>query len=83
MKERKINTAFDVQSKKPIKKFDLLESLSKNYGLTYTIKRKNQTSPTGLKENYYSKSRKIKKLKNTPRYSSLQTILMELKFLMN
>ncbi len=83
IKKKKINIAFDVSSKRSINKFDLLKSLSKKHGLRYEIRKKKQISPTGIKMNYYSKSKKIKALGITPEYTSLQTILTELKFLLN
>lgn len=83
IKKEKVNMAFGVSSKKPISKFSLLKSFSRKYGLNYVIQKKKQTSPTGLKTNYYSKSKKVTELGITPDYSSLQTILRELKFLFN
>jgi nucleoside-diphosphate-sugar epimerase len=82
MQKQKINTTINVSSKKPITKFELLKSLNKKYSLNYIFSNKINTSPTGLKAKYYSKSKKIKKLSIVPKYTSLQTILMELKVLM-
>ena len=83
IKKRKINTALDISSKKPISKFSLLKSLAEKYELKYILSNKIKTSSTGLKTKYYSKSKKSAELKITPKYTSIQTILMELKFLIN
>ena len=83
IKKEKINIALDISSKKPISKFSLLKSLAKKYELNYVISNKIKTSPTGLKTKYYSKSKKITNLKIIPKYTSLQTISMELEFLTN
>jgi len=83
IKKEKINMALDISSKKPISKFSLLKHLAKKYELNYRISNKIKTSPTGLKSKYYSKSKKIEDLGIFPKYTSLQTILTELKFLID
>ena len=37
-------------------------------------------SPTGFKKNYYSESRKAKLLGYKPQYSSIETIVNEMKY---
>lgn len=76
-----MNDVFDLYSKKPIGKFDLLESLRENFGLQYEIASNSGfSSPTGFKENYYSKSRKANLLGYVPQYSSIETIVSEMKY---
>lgn len=76
------NDVFDVYSKKPISKFEILKSISKKYGLKYVIKKDLKFSqPTGIKKNYYSKSTKAKKIEYKPKHSSLETILDEIQHL--
>ncbi len=76
-----INDAFDLYSKKPIAKFELLDSLQDKYGLQYEIKPNSGfSSPTGLKKNYFSQSKKAEMLGYKPKYSSLDTISEELPY---
>ena len=76
-----INDVFDLYSKKPIGKFELLDSLRDNFGLQYqVVPNSGFSSPTGFKENYYSKSRKAKLLGYDPQYSSIETIVNEMKY---
>ena len=76
-----INDAFDLYSKKPIAKFELLESLQDKYGLQYEIRPNSGfSSPTGFKKNYFSQSKKAEVLGYKPKYSSLDTISEELPY---
>jgi len=76
-----INNAFDLYSKKPIAKFELLESLQDKYGLQYEIRPNSGfSSPTGFKKNYFSQSKKAEVLGYKPKYSSLDTISEELPY---
>ena len=76
-----INSAFDLYSKKPIGKFEVLASLESKYGLKYKIDSGTKViNPTGFKKNYYSKSRKADLLGYKPKYSSLDTISEELPY---
>ena len=76
-----INDVFDLYSKKAVGKFELLNSLRDNFGLQYEIvSNSGFTSPTGFKKNYYSESRKAKLLEFEPRYSSIETIVNEMKY---
>ena len=76
-----INDVFDLYSKKPIGKFELLNSLKDNVGLQYEINPNSGfSSPTGFKKNYYSVSRKAKLLGYEPQYSSIETIVNEMKY---
>lgn len=78
-----LNSAFDVFSKAPISKFEIIDSLSKIYNLKYEIS-KDETfySPTDIKQNYYSVSRKAEMLGFSPQYSSLETIIDEIKHIL-
>ena len=76
-----INDVFDLYSKKPIGKFELLNSLKDNNGLKDEINpNSGLSSPTGFKKNYYSVSRKAKLLGYEPQYSSIETVVNELKY---
>jgi nucleoside-diphosphate-sugar epimerase len=76
-----INGAFDLYSKKPIGKFEVLASLESKYGLKYKIDSGTKViNPTGFKKNYYSKSRKADLLGYKPKYSSLDAISEELPY---
>ena len=77
-----LNDVFDLRSKKPIGKFELLNYLKEKYGLQYEIDSGVKLSnPTGFKRNYYSESRKAESLGHKPEYSSIDTILDELLFI--
>ena len=77
----KINDVFDLYSKKPVGKFELLDSLRDSFGLQYKIiPNSGFTSPTGFKKNYYSESRKAKLLEFEPKFSSIETIVNEMKY---
>lgn len=83
IQRRTINGAFDVYSKSPVSKFEILKTVSQRYGLKYAIKEKlSRTSPTGIKKNYYSNSRKAAKIGYVPKYSSIETIINEIKYVM-
>jgi nucleoside-diphosphate-sugar epimerase len=75
---KKTNNVFDVYSKKPVSKFNILEEFSKTFDFKFKLVEKLESlSPTGLKKNYYSLSRKAEKIGYFPQFSSLETILNE------
>jgi len=77
-----LNDVFDLYSKNPIGKFELLNSLKEKCGLQYEIEPGVKFSnPTGFKRNYYSESRKAESLGHKPEYSSMDTISDELSFI--
>ncbi len=81
MRQKSVNDVFDVYSKKPISKFEILDYMSSRYGLKYKVTNKKYfQSPTGIKKNYYSTSRKAAKIGYKPRFSSAETIFDEVKF---
>lgn len=84
IKKHSINDAFDVYSKAPVSKFEILELLSKEYSLNFEIKNiSNLSFPTGSKRNYYSLSKKASLLGYNPKFTSLETISKEIKYFMN
>lgn len=73
-----INDAFDVYSKKPITKFEIIDFYKTNYGLEYIVEQgTNYASITGNKDLYYSNNDKAKKLGYNPRLTSLDCITGE------
>ena len=77
-----LNDVFDLCSKRPIGKFELLNFLKEKYGLQYEINsRVKFSNPTGFKRNYYSESRKAESLGYKSEYSSIDTISDELSFI--
>lgn len=80
MKKGVINDVFDIYSAKPVSKFTLLKFLKRKYGLQYSIaKTSQQQSPTGIKDAYYSKSRKAETVGYLPKRTSLEVIDDEIK----
>ena len=75
---KKINDVFDVYSKEIISKFQILEECFNKFDLKFKLVEKIESiSPTGVKKNYYSLSRKAEKINYFPQFSSLETILNE------
>ena len=75
---KKINDVFDVYSKEIISKFQILEECFNKFDLKFKLVEKIESiSPTGMKKNYYSLSRKAEKINYSPQFSSLETILNE------
>tara|TARA_B100000745_G_scaffold23884_1_gene15885 strand:+ start:262 stop:1188 length:927 start_codon:yes stop_codon:yes gene_type:complete len=82
MAKDSLNDVFDICSKKPIGKFELLNFLKEKYGLQYEIEPGVKSfNPTGFKRNYYSESRKAESLGYKPEYSSIGTISDEISFI--
>lgn len=76
--KRNINDAFDVYSKKPVSKFEVLDYFTKNFRFEYTINNNFISSTiTGVKEYYYSISRRAEITGYMPQYSSLDNIMEE------
>ena len=72
-----INDAFDIYSRHPVTKLDMLRSIAEKFNLQYQIKAGTSvaSSATGFKMNYYSVDKKLKKLGYEPQYSSMDAIL--------
>lgn len=78
-----INEVFDVYSKKPITKFEIIDLFEQRYDLEFKITNDSiETSPTGAKKNYFSSSQKAGKIGYKPEFTSLDTIQDEIKFLL-
>lgn len=80
MKHGKINDAFDVYSKKPVSKFELLQFFVKHHGLIYEVRDVKKGKTSGLsKKSYFSKSRKAGKvLGYVPSFTTLSGIEVEI-----
>ncbi|WP_339891701.1 NAD-dependent epimerase/dehydratase family protein [Neptuniibacter pectenicola] len=78
------NDFIDCYSKKPVRKFEILEMLRSEFGLKYTVDNSLETiNATGMKINYFSISRKALKYGYEPEFSSLEAIRSEMKILLN
>ncbi len=83
IKQKPFNGAFDVYSAKPVSKFKLLEYFVKNYSLKYVTRGSLKLScPTGAKVRYCSHSKKAASLGYKPKFSSLETVAMESKYVL-
>jgi len=83
VRNNRINDVFDVYSKKPISKFDILDYFNEEFDLKFEIIDESMTiSPTGVKNNYFSSSKKASKIGYSPEFTSLETIQDEIKFLL-
>ncbi|MDD5615471.1 MAG: NAD(P)-dependent oxidoreductase [Candidatus Methanoperedens sp.] len=82
--KRSINDVFDVYSKKPVTKFEILDYFTRQYGLRYIVKENaNISNATGTKDNYYSNNKKAEKLCYFPRFTSLDSIIDETKLILS
>lgn len=83
IKTKPFNGAIDAYSSMPVSKFKLLNYFVKNYSLKYTINRSLKlTCPTGIKSRYCSISRKAAGLGYRPKFSSLETVATESKYIL-
>lgn len=82
--KRSFNSAFDVFSLKPVKKSEILDFFSNEYGLKYVVKKDTiVNSVTGNKKNYYSNYKEAEmKLGYTPKFNSLESIKAEAEYLL-
>lgn len=73
--ENNDNDVIDMYSKDPVSNHELLNFFNENYNLNFTFIDDTIFSPTGVKKNYYSLSRKAqKKYGFYPDYSSIENI---------
>lgn len=80
----KINVAFDVTSVKPVEKREILDYFSLEYGLKYEISRSlSNVSATGSKNIYCSKYNKALGIGYKPKFSSMDAIKEESKYILN
>jgi nucleoside-diphosphate-sugar epimerase len=81
-KKRYLNDSFDIYSKKPCTKFELLDYFKSKHGLDYEIKYSEQAnSPTGNKSSYFTDNFKAEKIGYYPSYTSIEGIEKEIKYL--
>ena len=79
-----INQAFDVISSKSVNKREILDYYSLEYGLKYEIiESLKHQSATGTKNVYYSINNNATYLGHSPKFSSMDTINHESKFIIN
>lgn len=80
-----VNDFFDIYSKKPVSKKELLESFVSTYAFEYEIKNDLiKNSPTGFKRDYYSSDKKAQVILGySPRFSAIEGILREAAYVLN
>ena len=77
------NAVFDIQSKSPVAKFELLDHLSQKFGLKYEISQDLlDQSPTGAKSVYCSQSDTLSKLGYKTKKTSLENLESEISVLL-
>lgn len=74
-----VNDVFNMKSKETISKFELLEKLNEELGLTFEIADINEFSPTGSKNVYAPKASRLESLGYIPQYTSLENVIKELR----
>lgn len=81
LKIHKLNTAFDLISKAPTNKNEILNYFSTEYGLKYEIKNNLKfLNSSGIKDTYCSNYNNVADILNySPKYTSLETIALETK----
>lgn len=81
-KLKNINCSVDLISKAPITKYEILKLAEKEWGLKYQVC-ENLTflNSSGMKNNYYSENNIYNSLNFSPKYSSAETIIRELDYL--
>lgn len=78
MQQRQLNDVFDVRSRQPVTKFELLDSFTSRFGLHYEVTA--SFAPllvTGTKNCYYSASNKTDKIGFKPEFTSLEGVIAE------
>lgn len=79
IEQERLNGVFDVYSKKPVSKFEILEHLKINYGLKYSIEEDVRViNATGSKNMYFTNNFNAKIVRYNPQYTSLESIDIEL-----
>jgi nucleoside-diphosphate-sugar epimerase len=79
---KKINAEYDLYSKSPIKKSEILDIFVKRYGLRYSGGEVWQ-SLTGNKSHYFSNSRKAAELGYEPEFSSFDVLISESDYILS
>ncbi len=79
----RINKAFDVYSRAPVEKIEILNEFSREFDLKYIIENISFKTPTGNKNIYYSKNDIVKDIGFNPEYSSVETLLSEAKVMVD
>jgi nucleoside-diphosphate-sugar epimerase len=79
IKKEPTNDVFDLRSKEALSKFELLNRLKEEVGLSFEVEDVDETSPTGVKNVYAPKESLLESLGYTPRYTSVENVLSELK----
>ncbi len=80
----KINAALDINSKKPVRKKEIMRYFSNKYGLKAKINKKTPfQSATGQKSFYFSKNLNASQIGYKPKFTSLETIKSEAEFILN
>jgi len=75
---RRLNGAYDVHSREPVRKFAILEEFATRFGLRYRIADDAApVSATGDKAHYYSLSRRVEELGYRPAFTSLECLCGE------
>lgn len=72
--KEKIHDVFDVYSKRPVSKFELLSFLKERYNLSYTIKELPPEKKGLSQHSYYATNRKAETIGYEPKYTSLEGI---------
>jgi nucleoside-diphosphate-sugar epimerase len=84
IKAGKINQAFDVTSISPVSKQEILDFFTSEYGLKFESRcRSENASATGAKSNYYSTSTGAAGIGYMPRYSSMDSLKHEARYILS
>jgi nucleoside-diphosphate-sugar epimerase len=77
------NGAYDVYSRAPISKAEMLEAYKKEFGLSYeTAEGLDLPDTTGVKPKYFSEDRRAASIGFEPKYSSVETLINESKHIL-
>lgn len=76
------NQVYDLYSRQPVSKLELLDFCAQHYGLRYELQDGyTPLTVTGLKHNYYSQNHAAERIGYQPTCSSLDTIILEMQAL--
>lgn len=79
----KINRAIDVYSCRPVSKQEILDYFAMTYGLRYESRHfSDNASATGAKNNYYSAWNSASQIGYAPRFSSIETLKQEARYIL-